>query len=227
MKNTIRIATIFFGAISAHLFAGIPIKTVDGKVVDCASIYLASTDGLLVSTETASGSKVLAWGGLDIKDLEKTQPEIHVAYESVRESRKTQVLFLGEAKEMTRPSELRSQLREFMEQSRRPKKKLSSKTPLTLLQQMRDAIEDKERRERLDIYQKKRGFGIEQVLIKIETLIAKLPPETALKRNAEEQTLIDTTRRFAKTARGLLQADTVTKDDQRTISDFLKLLDFD
>lgn len=106
---------------------------------------------------------------------------------------------------------------------RYPNGYVSSNTPFLILKRMRDAKDDKEKREILQRLQS-RGYGIEMMLEKMDSVLDKIPPEKMFKREAQDITLIKETERFKSKIRDLLEAQALSSDDQSFIGGYLKLL---
>lgn len=106
---------------------------------------------------------------------------------------------------------------------RYPNGYIPSNTPFLILKRLRDAKDDKEKREILQRLQS-RGYGIEMMLEKMDSVLEKIPPEKMFKREAQDITLIKETERFKSKIRDLLEAQSVSADDQSFINGYLKLL---
>lgn len=106
---------------------------------------------------------------------------------------------------------------------RYPNGYIPSNTPFLILKRLRDAKDDREKRETLQRLQS-RGYGIEMMLEKMDSVLDKIPPEKMFKREAQDITLIKETDRFKSKIRDLLEAQSISIDDQSFIGNYLKLL---
>ena len=106
---------------------------------------------------------------------------------------------------------------------RYPNGYVASNTPFLILKRLRDAKDDKEKREILQRFQS-RGYGIEMMLEKMDSVLDKIPPEKMFKREAQDITLIKETERFKSKIRDLMEAQSLSSDDQSFINGYLKLL---
>jgi hypothetical protein len=107
--------------------------------------------------------------------------------------------------------------------TRNPNVYISTNTPYLILKRIRDAKGDKEKVEILQKF-KSRGYGIEIMLERMDSVVDKLPPEKMFKRESQDITLIRETERFKLKIRDMLEASTLSIDDQSFIGSYLRLL---
>jgi hypothetical protein len=226
MKHLIY-STVAFGLLFSDAMAGVLLKSKDGGIVDCAAVFAATPAGLLVATAGKPDGETLGWDTLALERLAAEQPEINAAYLEAMSAKTPQRLYLGKAAEYVKFGELPDRLKNLFGDEHTAKKNAAPQVALRALRALRDAADDKAKARELERYKLKRGYGIEEVLAQMETMVGHLPPAKILKRSAEEQSMVSKTAKFIVTVRILILSQSVTKEDQFVISEFMHLTGLD
>lgn len=244
---------LFFATL--QLNAGTKIKGVTGQEVEFSAIFDASTEGLVVLVAPDSTAITVAWSKIDMIDLKIKQPNIYSAYEKALATQKIQPIGLGLAESLISLSQLKDAMKQAIKDPNywpygnygysysttttgpdgqtstrnysttvvtRRSGYISTNTPYIVLKQIRDAKSDAQKKELL---QKIRGYGLEVMIERMDSVLEKIPPPKMFKRSSSDSAIVGETIKFKSKMRDLLEASSISPDDQSFISSYFRLLE--
>lgn len=237
-------------------FGGVKITGANGTEVEFVALFDAKPSGMVVLLTPESSAITVPWEKFDLAKLKSDQPEIYKAYEKALATQKDQPLGMGLAADMLSLGQLADALKQAVKDpynwpysnysyqtiyvnadgktitrtytttTRYPVGYISSNTPYVMLRRMRDASEDKIKKELIQRFRNGGygSYGINTMLERISFTIGKIPPEKMFPRDPKSIRLVQESTRFSKIVENMLTAETLTNDHQSAIKSYFSLI---
>ena len=240
---------------SLAVIGGTKIMGSNGTEAEFAALFDAKPSGLVALLNPDSSAITIPWSKIDLAALKQSQPQVYQAYEKAVAMDKDQPLGMGLAEGMLSLGQLSDALKQAVKDpnnwpyytyyygvtytttttesgGRRvtrtyyPAGYVSSGGPFVILKRIRDAKDDKVKRELLWSF--KNGgygsYGVNTMLERIESTLGRIPPERMFPREPQQLRMIKESAKFKTVIEDLLSAEAVTAEHQSTIKSYFALI---